>query len=42
MLSSPGLGSGLDVNSIVGQLMTLEQRPLLLLNNKEAGQQAKI
>jgi len=42
MLSSPGLGSGLDINSIVGQLMTLEQRPLLLLNNKEAGQQAKI
>lgn len=42
MLASPGLGSGLDINSIVGQLMTIEQRPLLLLNNKEAGQQAKI
>lgn len=42
MLSSPGLGSGLDINSIVGQLMAIEQRPLLLLNNKEAGQQAKI
>lgn len=42
MISSPGLGSGLDVNGIVGQLMAIEQRPLLLLTNKEATQQAQI
>lgn len=41
-LSSPGLGSGLDVNSIVTQLMTLEQRPITILNTKEAGFQAKL
>ena len=35
-------GSSLDVNSIVTQLMTLEQRPLTLLATKEAGFQAKI
>lgn len=34
--------SSLDVNSIVTQLMQLEQRPLTLLANKEAGFQAKI
>lgn len=42
MISSPGLGSGLDVNGIVGQLMAIEQRPLLILTNKEATQQAQI
>lgn len=42
MISSPGLGSGLDVNGIVNQLMSIEQRPLALLNNKEAKQQAQI
>jgi len=26
-LSSPGIGSGLDVNGLVSQLMALEQRP---------------
>ncbi|MCP5247582.1 MAG: flagellar filament capping protein FliD [Candidatus Accumulibacter sp.] len=41
-LSSPGLGSNLDVNSIVSQLMSLEQRPLTVLAQKEAGFQAKI
>src|SRR5690606_40933744 len=34
--------SSLDVNSIVTQLMQLEQRPLTLLASKEAGFQAKI
>ena len=28
MISSPGLGSGLDVNSIVDQLMAIERQPL--------------
>ena len=35
-LSSPGLGSGLDINGIVQKLMTVEQRPLVLLDRKEA------
>jgi len=34
--------SGLDVASIVSQLMTVEQRPLTALATKEAGLQAKI
>lgn len=41
-IASPGLGSNLDVNSIVSQLMSLEQRPLTVLAQKEAGYQAKI
>jgi flagellar hook-associated protein 2 len=41
-ISSPGLGSGLDVNSIVSQLMTLEQRPLTTLDTKEAQYQAQL
>jgi len=41
-IASPGLGSSLDVNSIVSQLMSLEQRPLTVLAQKEAGFQAKI
>jgi flagellar hook-associated protein 2 len=28
MISAPGVGSGLDVNSIVNQLMAIERRPL--------------
>ncbi len=42
MLSSPGLGSGLDVNNIVSQLMAVESRPLATLDGKEARQQAKL
>ena len=41
-ISSSGIGSGLDVNSIVSQLMTIEQRPLTLLTQKEASYQAKL
>ena len=41
-LSSPGLGSGLDINGLVTKLMSVEQRPLLVLNQKEASFQAKI
>jgi flagellar hook-associated protein 2 len=41
-LSSAGIGSGLDVNSIVGQLMAIEQRPLTLLSRKEASYQTKL
>jgi len=41
-LSSPGLGSGLDVKGIVSQLMTIERQPVLRLNEKEASIQAEI
>ncbi len=41
-LSSPGIGSGLDVSGIVTQLMTLEKRPIAGLNTREAGFQAKL
>jgi flagellar hook-associated protein 2 len=41
-ISSPGVGSGLDVNGIVNQLMTLEQRPLTALATKEAQYQAQL
>ena len=35
-------GANLDVNGIVGQLMSLEQRPIAALNKKEGDYQAKI
>jgi flagellar hook-associated protein 2 len=41
-ISSPGLGSGLDVNGIVTQLMALERQPINDLDRKEATQQAKL
>jgi len=41
-LAAPGVGSNLDVNGIVTSLMSIEQRPLTLLNNKEASFQAKL
>jgi flagellar hook-associated protein 2 len=41
-ISSPGIGSNLDVNSIVSQLMTLESRPLQALDSKEASFQAQL
>ena len=41
-LSSAGLGSGLDVNGIVGSLMAVEQRPLTLLSKKEASYQTQL
>lgn len=41
-ISSPGLGSGLDINGIIGKLMAVESRPLTALATKEAGYQAKL
>lgn len=41
-ISSPGIGSNLDVNGIVSQLMGIEQQPLTVLAKKEAGLQAKV
>ena len=41
-ISSPGIGSGLDVNGIISKLMAVESQPLTQLDTKEAGIQAKI
>ena len=41
-LSSPGIGSGLDVNSIVSGLLAVEQRPIQILQRSEAKLQAKL
>lgn len=41
-ITAAGVGSGLDVNSIVTQLMGLERQPLTALDQKEAVYQAKI
>lgn len=41
-ISSPGLGSGLDVNGIITKLMQVESQPLVALNTKEASYQAKL
>jgi len=41
-LSAAGIGSGLDVNGIVNQLLSVERQPLLSLDKKEAGLQAKL
>lgn len=40
--TSATTGTNIDVASIVSQLMTVEQRPLAALNNKEASYQAKL
>lgn len=41
-ISSPGVGSNLDVNSIVSQLMGIERQPISVLDQKEASFQAKL
>lgn len=41
-ISSPGIGSGLDVNAIVSQMMKIEQQPLQLLQTKASGIQTRI
>lgn len=41
-ISSIGVGSGLDVNGIVTQLMALESQPAKVLNTREASYQAQI
>jgi len=41
-ISSPGIGSGLDVRSIVSQLVDIERRPLTKLQAEAAAVQAKI
>src|SRR4051812_38308955 len=41
-LSSPGIGSGLDVQGIVDKLMAVERAPLDQLNTTETAVQSKI
>ena len=41
-LQAPGIGSGLDINGIVTQLMELERRPIELLDEKESTIDAKV
>ncbi len=41
-LSSPGIGSNLDINSIVSQLMSVERQPLQAIERKEASYLAKL
>jgi flagellar hook-associated protein 2 len=41
-ISSPGIGSGLDVNSIVSQLMAVEQQPITKLQNQQTTYQSQI
>jgi flagellar hook-associated protein 2 len=41
-ISSPGLGSNLDVTSIVSQLMAIERQPVNRLNVREASFQAQV
>lgn len=42
MLSSPGIGSGLDINGIINTIMVAEQQPLKALATKEAKQQTQL
>ena len=41
-ITASGIGSNLDVNGIVSQLMTIEQAPVKKLDTKEADYQAKL
>src|SRR5581483_2437247 len=41
-LAAPGVGSNLDVNNIVSQLMSIERQPVAALDSKEASFQAKL
>jgi flagellar hook-associated protein 2 len=41
-ISSSGIGSGLDVSSLVSQLMAVEKAPISALDKKEASFQAKL
>jgi len=42
VISSPGIGSGLDINSLVSKLMSVESQPLTQLDRQEASYQTKI
>ena len=41
-ITSAGIGSGLDINGIISQLMSVESRPLSQIQAKEAKEQQKL
>src|SRR5947208_13665855 len=41
-ISSPGVGSGLDVNSIVTQLVSIERQPIVQLQTQVTSLQTKL
>src|SRR4030067_290751 len=41
-ITSAGIGSGLDINGLITKIMTFESRPLVSLDRKEAGYQARL
>ena len=41
-ISSAGIGSGLDVNSIVSGLMAVERQPLAAVTKQKTGYESKI
>jgi flagellar hook-associated protein 2 len=41
-ISTPGVGSGLDVNGIVSQLMAIERRPLTAIDSRQQGIRAQL
>ncbi|MBI3230394.1 MAG: flagellar hook protein 2, partial [Burkholderiales bacterium] len=41
-ISTPGIGSGLDINGIITKLMAVESQPLQTFDSKEANLQGKI
>lgn len=41
-IAAPGVGSNLDINTIVTKLMEVEQQPVTALDNKEASFKAKL
>ncbi len=41
-LSAPGIGSGLDVTSLVSKLMEVEQQPVTALNKKQSSYQSQL
>lgn len=41
-IQAPGIGSNLDVNSIVSQLMALERKPIVLLQQQDARSLARL
>jgi flagellar hook-associated protein 2 len=41
-ISTPGIGSGLDVNGIISKLMAVESQPLSIMDNKIASYQSQI
>ena len=41
-ITAAGVGSGIDIESIVSQLMTLERQPLVALQRRESDTRAQI